>query len=247
MFLIEQSKQFLFFLRNPTNDLLNTKKEKIQLFLFVVIVAVVAIALFGLNDFIFECLQSLQVFKGKKIILEEPNFDRVNSNFLPWLVCLFAPLYEEALFRLPFQKKQAYFYFFTLTLVLIITFFGFNAYNLPLIFVPFTFIPYTLFKSLVKYKKDILKPEKTFFRFYFDEIYDTHFKLLFYTTTICFLFLHIDFSAWTMYNSLNAIIGYSLLFIIDLCLGYLMLRCGFIYSVLYHILYNSSLFLLDKI
>jgi membrane protease YdiL (CAAX protease family) len=216
------------FLKHP--KLLKFSKNKLQLrndFITLLIL-----------DFIiaFLVMGTLNILLHYKLIKEYPLIDltkRFGLLTAGFLICVAAPLLEEGIFRYQLRKRTLSIYFLTISLACIAISNTANDYLKIAIFISLFIIAVlcnTRFRSMPKVKSYLL----------WQKLYGW----FFYLTAVIFAYVHLSNTKGLTVADPSFILYILAQLVIGLSLGYLRIKYGLIYAILFHASYNGLLFLI---
>lgn len=167
------------------------------------------------------------------------NSTSLNLGLYIVIILLIAPIHEELMFRLFLIKFEAKKFLISSSLLLsYITYWAIKEilpvieiFNNQIVYYGYLLIFYIIFHFILYL---IIKQKQIAFLKY---IWNKNFVVFFYLTSILFTLLHLkhnlsDFSLIVQYLRLIPI------FLFSLCLGYLRINLGFMYALVFHILFN---------
>jgi membrane protease YdiL (CAAX protease family) len=176
-------------------------------------------------------ISTLQILLHFKLIKEYPTrdlFKQFGILITAFLVCIVAPIVEEALFRYQLGKRTLGIYFLSLSLGLIALSYVSSEYAKFFIIIVALLVAIAgdnLIKSLSKVEAYLL--------------WQKLFVWSFYLTAIIFAFAHLSNIKGLTVTDPSFVLYISAQFLIGLSLGYIRLKYGLIYSILFHAVYNG--------
>ena len=231
----QQLKEFIIFLKKPVTNSKTNNGSQLRVFIFVLLINTLVYLCIAALDYLFHFIEKTWNLKEGILLLSEKTDIKIEKTIgLLIAICVIGPLIEEIAFRLPLLKK------FAILLLISLGFFTISFYKESYFFSSFLitlvlFIGYLMYVFLIwqsQYKKNFLT-------YFLNTLYRKHYKYFFYCIIILFSLIHIPNYNWTNQNLIHGISILSISFITDLSFGYLMVRCGFIYSLSLHILWNT--------
>lgn len=240
-FLIIHLTDFVLFLKKPVNNSKFNERLRLGIFVFVLFINILVYLCFPALDYLFHFVEKAYNLKeGILILSAKTDFKTEKTIGVIITICLLGPVIEEIFFRLPLLKKYAILFIISLGIIAI-SFYKESYFNSSLLIAIVSFFVY-LIRVFLMWKSQFKKRFSTFF---LNTLYRKHYKYLFYGITILFSLIHVPNYNWTNQNLIHGISILSISFITDLSFGYLMIRCGFIYSLSLHIIWNTFAFLTE--
>jgi hypothetical protein len=219
------------FLKQP--KLLRFSKDKFQLrkdFITLLILDVVL----G-----FVIVATLSILLHYKLIKAYPLIDLKEKYGLlltGFLMCIAAPLIEEGIFRYQLRKRTLSIYFLAIALGAILSSNTANEYIKFVILLAFLILAISAqvyFGSLSKVKSHLL----------WQKLYGW----FFYLTAGVFAYVHLSNVKGLTVADPSFVLYILAQFFVGLSLGYLRIKYGLVYAILFHAAYNGSLFLMMAI
>ena len=217
---------FWHFLQSPklikiNKDKKTLKRDFLTLFLF---------------NLLFACFLMLvyEFFLQLKLIKTYESFD-ILKEFGPFwglmLGCLFAPLIEELLFRWHLRKRYASIYFWFLSIAAIAMS---NIESIRL-----NVLVFTLGLSVAIFSHTLLKKQSQTKQAVF---WHTFYPFLFYFSALVFGFVHMSNAKGLTLEDPSFLFYISSQIVGGLSMGYLRVKYGLIYSILFHACFNGFAF-----
>ena len=235
MIFLNHLNEFILFLKTPKSNVRKSNESRFGIFKFILLLNTIVFFCLLAIHYLFLYIEKTFNFKEGVLILEtKSEYDKEYTFGVVIITCVLGPLIEEIVFRLPLLKKYAILLF----IFLVNLYFLYRINVIPsTILIILTIFLITYFLDIYfKWKK---KFKQRFLTFFLNSLYRKNYKYLFYSLIIMFSMLHFDNYNWTNQNLAYGISTLGLSFITALSFGYLMVRCGFIYSLALHILWNT--------
>ncbi len=227
--------EFILFLKTPKSNVRKSNESQFGIFSFILLLNSIVFFCVLAIHYLFLYIEKTFNFREGVLILEtKSEYDKEYTFGVVIIACVLMPLIEEIVCRLPLLKKYAILLF----ICLVNLYFLYRIKIIPstiLIILTIFLIAYFL-DIYFKWKK---KYKQRFLTFFLNTLYRKNYKYLFYSLILMFSMMHFDNYIWTSQNLAYGISILGLTFITDLSFGYLMVRCGFIYSLSLHILWNT--------
>lgn len=209
--------RLIAYLKNPFYC--ENRKPEVHNFLFLIYIYIASIIPIALVIF---------------FVIKSFNIEHINNSDLSTNVILIgaflAPIYEEVLFRslLKFTKQNL-----ILFITIVSVFIGYCAFNSM---IPFVVVGISVFLITVILFVVFFSRKKV------EHFISKNFKYFFYASSIIFGLLH----ASNFTGNIYVIIGFSFILggpqiILGLILGFIRMNYGLVYSILFHLIINSTL------
>ncbi|MFC5282280.1 hypothetical protein [Pedobacter alpinus] len=224
--------EFLFFrlfLKNPNKGGIGTSKHnKFNHLIFALVINILIIISLEIVEIGFNLIDR-NFHKNFSIQNNlDDDLNGISKPLLFLILCIIVPTVEEVAFRLPLNKNFKWSLIFTFLIIMLSL--KFKPNDITTILMSLTLL------IVIFVANQILKAR---FNLIINEIfYGKYFYIFFYCLTLIFSLCHINNYEWNNYTIINGLIFLSLSFIIDLLFGFLMLNCGFWYSLTLHITNN---------